>query len=135
MNKYSRKSRKSPKKSRKSPKKSKKSPKKSLKLLDIQRSPRKDKKYRATFQTSTGRTKHTDFGSSGMSDFTKHKDIERRDRYIYRHKKDLQTNDPSRAGYLSMYILWNKPSFNGSLRDYKKRLKIYNDTGKFPKTI
>ena len=40
-----------------------------------------------------------------------------------------------RAGFLSMYILWNKPSFKASLADYKRRLNVYNRTGKFPKKI
>ena len=70
-----------------------------------------------------------------MSDYTIHKDIERRNRYIKRHKKDLRTNDPTRAGYLSMYILWNKKSYKASLNDFKSRLNKYNKTGKFPKAI
>jgi hypothetical protein len=40
-----------------------------------------------------------------------------------------------RAGYLSMFVLWNKPSFIASLKDYKTRLNIYNQTGKFPTSI
>ena len=75
------------------------------------------------------------FGARGMSDFTNHKDTVRRERYISRHKKDLRTNDPMRPGYLSMYILWNKPTFKASLVDYKKRLNIFNKTGKFPRKI
>ena len=67
-----------------------------------------------------------------MSDFTKHKDVERRERYISRHRKDLRTKDPVRAGYLSMYILWNKKTYKASLADYKKRLNTYNRTGNFP---
>ena len=70
-----------------------------------------------------------------MSDFTKHKDRKRRENYISRHKKDLRTNDPMRPGYLSMYILWNKPTVSASLADYKRRLNTYNKTGKFPKGI
>ena len=42
-----------------------------------------------TIRTENGRLKHTDFGARGMSDFTKHKDKERRSRYITRHSKDL----------------------------------------------
>jgi hypothetical protein len=89
---------------------------------------------RATFNIDD--KKHTtDFGAAGMSDYTLHHDKERRSRYITRHIKDLRTNDPTRAGYLSMYILWNKPSVKGSIIDYKKRLTIYNKTGKFPEKI
>ena len=64
-----------------------------------------------------------------------HKDIDRRNRYIIRHATDLKTdkqNDPTRAGYASLFLLWNKPTLESSVKDYNRRLKIYNDTGKFP---
>ena len=92
------------------------------------------KKYEITFEKN-GKTYVRKFGAQGMSDFTKHKDRKRRESYISRHKKDLRTNDPMRPGYLSMYILWNKPSVKASLADYKRRLGVYNRTGKFPKGI
>jgi len=89
------------------------------------------KKYEITFNKN-GKKYIRKFGSAGMSDFTKHKDKERRERYISRHKKDLKTKDPMKPGYLSMFILWNKPSLKASLADYKRRLGVYNRTGKFP---
>lgn len=92
------------------------------------------KKYQITFNKN-GKVYKRSFGAAGMSDFTIHKNKERRERYISRHKKDLRTNDPMKPGYLSMYILWNKPSISASLADYKRRLNIYNKTGKFPKEI
>tara|TARA_B100000287_G_scaffold420782_1_gene460620 strand:+ start:532 stop:933 length:402 start_codon:yes stop_codon:yes gene_type:complete len=92
------------------------------------------KKYEITFEKN-GKIYNRKFGAAGMSDFTIHKDIDRRERYISRHKKDLKTKDPMRPGYLSMYILWNKPSLKASLIDYKKRLNVYNRTGKFPTSI
>ena len=92
------------------------------------------KKYEITFEKND-KTYVRKFGAQGMSDFTKHKDRKRRESYISRHKKDLRTNDPMRPGYLSMYILWNKPSVKASLADYKRRLGVYNRTGKFPKGI
>lgn len=92
------------------------------------------KKYEITFEKN-GKMYTRKFGATGMSDYTIHKDKERRERYISRHKKDLRTGDPMRPGYLSMYILWNKPSVKASLADYKRRLGVYNRTGKFPKGI
>lgn len=92
------------------------------------------KKYEITFEKN-GKTYVRKFGAAGMSDFTIHKDRERRERYISRHKKDLRTGDPMKPGYLSMYILWNKPSLKASLADYKRRLNVYNRTGKFPTGI
>tara|TARA_B110000008_G_C16883730_1_gene530000 strand:- start:29 stop:418 length:390 start_codon:yes stop_codon:yes gene_type:complete len=106
-----------------------------VKLIKIVKLKSGPKKYEAIFELSNKKQKKVKFGAFGMSDFTKHKDIERRNRYILRHTKDLRTNDPMRAGYLSMYVLWNKKSYKASLDDYKKRLNKYNKTGKFPKGI
>jgi len=94
-----------------------------LKLLSIKKSPKKDKKYVATFSRD-GRIKKTHFGSSGMSDFTKHKDPSRKQRYINRHKKRENWSDPTSAGALSRYVLWGKPSLRASISDYKKRFHL-----------
>lgn len=92
-----------------------------MKFLGIEKSPKPEKKYRATFETDSGRTKHTDFGDSSMQDFTQHKDEERAERYRSRHRKDLETKDPSRAGYLSWYILWSHPSLRKGLEEYRQK--------------
>jgi hypothetical protein len=113
--------------------------KQKIKLISIKPLKTGKKKYEAKFEITKPNGKKTKrstkFGAKGMSDFTKHTDVKRRDNYISRHKKDLQTKDPTRAGYLSMYILWNKKTFKASLSDYKRRLNIYNRSGKFPTNI
>jgi hypothetical protein len=108
--------------------------KKSIKLISIKRSSKSGKKLMATFETN-GRKKVIHFGAAGMSDYTRHHDKVRRNRYIFRHLKDYRTGDPSRAGYLSMFVLWNKPSLQASIADYRRRLGVYNRTGKFPTNI
>jgi len=86
-------------------------------------SPNALKKYRAIFKDGT----HTDFGAAGMMDYTLYykKDPELAERrkalYRERHQKDLTINDPRRAGYLSFYLLWNKPTVAQSLMDYKAK--------------
>jgi hypothetical protein len=94
--------------------------------VDIIQSPKKTKKLRAIFKDRDGKViKQTDFGAKGMSDFTIHKDKERRARYRKRHKKDLDTKDFKRAGYLSYYILWGDSSdLQTAIKDYKKRFKL-----------
>lgn len=64
------------------------------------------------------------FGATGYSDFTKHKDIERRDRYDARHRKTEHWNDSTTAGFWAKWILWNKPTIIGSARDTAKRFGI-----------
>lgn len=68
--------------------------------------------------------KTTHFGASGYSDFTQHKDEERKKRYLERHKKNENWNDYTSAGSLSRYILWYKKSLKASIEDYKKRFKL-----------
>ena len=95
------------------------------KLLRVIKSPKAGKKWRAVFQSDSGREKNVDFGASGMEDYTQHHDKERRERYRSRHQKDLQTKDPTRAGYLSWYLLWgDSTSFAQNLADYRKRFSL-----------
>lgn len=95
------------------------------KLVKIVRSTRPGKKYMALFEDEdTGRTKRTHFGASGMEDYTMHKDAERAERYRTRHAKDLRTNDPTRAGFLSYYILWESPDLQKNIRNYKRKFNL-----------
>ena len=97
-----------------------------MKLLKLEKLNNSSKKYKATFQTDSGKTKSTSFGASGMNDYTLTGDKEARKRYRKRHKKDLKTNDPTRAGYLSYYLLWGEStSIRENLKNYKNDL-IFN---------
>lgn len=91
----------------------------------IKKSTKAGKKYMAVFTKDNGRKKTTHFGSSGMSDYTIHKDKERRKRYRDRHRKDLKTGDYTRAGYLSWYLLWGpSTSLRTNISSYKKRFNL-----------
>ena len=105
-----------------------------IKIVSFRKLRGSNKKYEIIF-IKNGKKITRKFGAAGMSDYTIHKDKARRERYISRHKKDLSTNDPTKPGYLSMFILWNKPSLKASLSDYKRRLGAYNKSGRFPKAI
>jgi hypothetical protein len=96
-----------------------------MKLIEVVKSNRQGKKWKAVFQQDNGRTKTTHFGASGMEDYTQHHDKERRERYRKRHEKDLKTDDPTRAGFLSYYILWgDSTSFEKNLFQYKRRFQL-----------
>jgi len=93
-----------------------------LTLKAIRKSHVAEKKYDAVFVKPDGREIVQPFGQKGYSDFTKHKDVTRRTRYLKRHRGMVENwNDPTSAGALSRWILWNKPSFKASLSDYKRR--------------
>ena len=91
----------------------------------IKKSDKPGKKLQAVFTRDNGRTKITHFGQAGAPDYSITKDKEQRKRYRSRHKKDLQTNDYTRAGYLSYFILWgNSTSRQENIKSYKKRFKL-----------
>jgi hypothetical protein len=93
-----------------------------MKLLKITPSENKNKRYSAYFKKDDGKIKVVSFGSPDHDNFTIHGNEQRKQAYIKRHKKDLQTNDPTRAGYLSYYLLWNKKSLKEAIKDYKQNL-------------
>jgi len=91
----------------------------------VKKSDKAGKKLMAVFTKDNGRTKTTHFGASGMDDYTITKNKEQRTRYRQRHQKDLQTKDPTRAGFLSYYILWgNSTSRQENIKNYKKRFNL-----------
>jgi hypothetical protein len=92
--------------------------------VNISKSDNKDKKFKATFIKNGSIVKTTHFGASGYSDFTQHKDKERKERYLERHKKNENWNDYKSAASLARYVLWNKPSLKESIEDYKKRFNL-----------
>jgi hypothetical protein len=96
-----------------------------LRLKTIRKSHKKEKKWDAIFEYPDGHTKTVPFGQKGYSDFTKHKNITRRQRYLDRHSGMGENwNDPTTPGALSKWILWNKPTLRGSIKDFKKRFNL-----------
>lgn len=94
------------------------------KLIKVVRAPKQTgKKYTAFFDTKNG-IKKVSFGASGYSDYTKHKDDERKKRYIDRHRSKENWNAYMTPGALSRWILWNKKSLSSSIADYKERFGL-----------
>jgi hypothetical protein len=81
----------------------------------------KNKRYKAFF--SDGSTVQFGQTKPKRGTFIDTKDKELKENYIKRHESDLDTLDPTRAGYLSMFLLWNKPTLSASIKDFNKRLK------------
>jgi hypothetical protein len=87
----------------------------------LYKSPNKQKKYRAIFYDGDEEIESIDFGAKNMSDFTIHKDEKRKQRYIKRHQKNEDWNNPFTAGALSRWVLWEKPDLKESWNFYKKK--------------
>lgn len=87
----------------------------------LKRSDKPDKKYMVKVDNKT-----IHFGSRGMSDFTKNKDPERKNRYIARHKKreNWTKSGIKSAGFWSKHILWNKPTIRESIKNTENRFNI-----------
>jgi len=94
------------------------------KVYVLSRSTRPGKKYMVRRESgSTGRSRTIHFGAAGMSDFTKHRDPERKEAYIRRHRarESWGASGSDTAGFWSRWLLWNKPSVGGSVRDIERR--------------
>jgi len=97
------------------------------KLVSVTESNKPGKKWNFTFKRDpTSKTTFTrSVGDSTREDYTMHHNKTRRARYLQRHEKDLRTGDPTRAGYISYYVLWgNSTSFKANLAAYKKRFGL-----------
>lgn len=94
--------------------------------LVISKSTAKNKRLKAIFTDGPlGKTTTVNFGLKGGSTYLDHKDKVKRKNYRARHKKDLDTKDFKRAGFLSYYILWgDKTNLSDAVSNYKKRFNL-----------
>ena len=91
--------------------------------LFITKSKRKNKKYDLLDEN---KKYILSFGHSQYEDYTIHKDPDRRERYLLRHKKneDWDKSGIYTAGFWSKHLLWGKPTLEASIRDVNKRFNI-----------
>ena len=90
-------------------------------IVDLRRSSRRDKKWMVNVNNKT-----IHFGSKNMSDYTIHKDPDRKANYISRHAKRENWNRSGihTAGFWSKHLLWNKPSLKDSIKNIEKTFNI-----------
>jgi hypothetical protein len=90
-------------------------------VVYLQKSSRAAKKYMVTIENKT-----IHFGASGYSDYTKHKDKERKSRYEARHKsnENWRKSGIKTAGFWAKWILWNKPSLSGSITNTSNKFNL-----------
>ena len=92
-----------------------------MKSVTIKASTKPDKKLMAVFSRD-GKKKTIHFGSKNMDDYTLTKDKAQRKRYLDRHRKNENWNNPESAGALSRWILWgNSTSRRENISSFKKR--------------
>jgi hypothetical protein len=86
----------------------------------IKKSDKPEKKFVAIINND----KKVYFGAAGYSDYLQHNDDKRKERYIKRHEKIENWNNPTTAGFWSRWLLWNKEMIAESLADINKRFNL-----------
>ena len=87
----------------------------------LTKSKKPDNKYDARIHG----TKTVSFCQKGASDFTKHKNPDRKGRYIDIHKKNegWTKSCAKAAGFYNKHVLWNRPTLKANVDDINQRLK------------
>ena len=90
-------------------------------VVVIRKSSKADKKNEAV----TDGRKTVSFGATGYSDFTLHKDPERKQRYIQRHQnnEDWSKTGINTPGFYAKHVLWNKGTIQQSVTDLNQNYK------------
>jgi len=93
-------------------------------IIYIRKSNRANKKWAAILPVEKYpdlfNVKTVHFGDSRYEDYTQHKDELRKNRYISRHIKNEDWNNPNTAGFWSRWLLWNKKTLKQSGDDISK---------------
>jgi hypothetical protein len=82
--------------------------------------PYKSDKPEKKYYIITNTNKKIYFGQANADDFTTHKDEERKQCYITRHKKNEDFTDINSASFWSRFYLWEKPTKKETYENIKK---------------
>lgn len=87
----------------------------------LSQSSRPEKKYMVLVDN-----KVIHFGATGYSDLTQHKNKSRKMNYENRHRsrENWTKSGIKTAGFWSKWLLWNKPTLSGSIKDIEKRFNV-----------
>jgi hypothetical protein len=92
-----------------------------MNVIYLAKSDRSGKKYMVDVD---GKVVH--FGADGYEDYTKHKDPERKNRYITRHKANENWNKSGikTAGFWSRWLLWGEPTLSASIKAIENKFNV-----------
>ena len=68
--------------------------------------------------------KKVSFGATGYSDFTQHKDEDRKKNYIARHRPNQNWNDLTTAGAWSRWLTWEKKTIPEAIKNMERKFNI-----------
>tara|TARA_R110000803_G_scaffold149857_3_gene215325 strand:+ start:330 stop:623 length:294 start_codon:yes stop_codon:yes gene_type:complete len=95
--------------------------------VEFGKSKRNDKRLVAVFYNDDGKkVKTTHFGMKNpkIGTFIDHQNKEIRELYLKRHRVRENWDDYQSGGSLARHILWNKPTLEKSIIDYKNRFNL-----------
>jgi len=101
-----------------------------MKLLDITPAHDGVHKLKAVFLKDSGRKQTTRFGAVGYKDYIQYSKEDRnlaaehKSSYLSRHRKTERRDQPLTAGALSRWVLWNQPTLQSSIADFRKRFQL-----------
>lgn len=103
-----------------------------MKLVRIEPSHMKEKKYDAILEDDKGKKHIVAFGAKGYEDFTtynRHSKVEanlHKYAYIRRHeaREDWSKTGILTPGFWSRWILWNQPTIHESVTDVRQRFHL-----------
>lgn len=90
-------------------------------IIYLSRSSNPRKKYMVKVKNKT-----IHFGAKDYSDYTIHKDVGRKQRYIQRHKtnEDWTKSGIDTAGFWSRWLLWGEPSLTESIEKIEDKFNV-----------
>ena len=94
-----------------------------MKLIGVKASGDWIHKYVAIVEDEKGRKHNIRFGAYGYSDYTKHHDDERKNRYDSRHASNEDWTKSGRltAGFWSKHYLWEYKTKEKALQEIKRK--------------
>ena len=87
----------------------------------LSKSTRDAKKYMVKVENKT-----IHFGQAGASDYTKHKDSDRKERYLssHRNRENWTKSGIKTAGFWSRWLLWGEPTITASINKIQKKFNV-----------
>ncbi|EKX42828.1 hypothetical protein GUITHDRAFT_73602 [Guillardia theta CCMP2712] len=85
----------------------------------------KGKKYKILlYDKDKKKLKTIQFGASGYEDYTDHKNDERKERYLQRHRSSEDWNNPATPGAAARYVLWSAKSVSQGFQNYLNNFNL-----------
>ena len=90
-------------------------------IIQLSKSTRVGKKYMVKVED-----KIIHFGASNYEDYTEHKDPERKQRYLSRHRnrENWAKSGINTAGFWSRWLLWSEPTIAASINKIEKKFNV-----------